>query len=307
MKDSAVNKEYEASLKSIETENYLDKSFYRPIGFRIAKMLCNTSVTPNTVTIISIFIGAAAGPLFYLNNIYYNLLGILSLILANILDCVDGQLARLSGIKSKIGRILDGLAGDIWFTVIYVSLALKLKNEYDTSLFFIPATISGISHLVQANITDYYKTLHLYFLSREKGYEFRNSREISKQHKEMKKGTGKALFLLYMAYTFLQEKLTPGLQTFLHNLDEKYGDDIPDQISTDITRKSKKVMKTYLDLMTFNGRSIILFLSVLLSGFEWIYFAYEIIILNIILVISICKYEKIFRYHPLSSQGGGEK
>ena len=302
---SVRDKEYEASLKSIETENYIDKCFYRPIGFRIAKMLCNTAITPNMVTIISIFIGAAAGPLFYLSNIYYNLLGILSLIIANILDCVDGQLARLSGIKSKIGRILDGLAGDIWFAVIYIFLALKLKNEYDTWLFFIPATLAGLSHLIQANITDYYKTLHLYFLSREKGHEFRNSREISKQHKEMKNGTGKALFFLYMGYTSLQEKLTPRLQAFLHNIDDKYGDNIPDQVSVDITRKSKKIMKTYLDMMTFNGRSIILFLSVLLSGFEWIYFAYEIIILNLILVISIHKYENIFRSSPLSSQGGG--
>lgn len=32
-----LNKEYEASLKSIETENLVDRIFYRPIGFQIAK------------------------------------------------------------------------------------------------------------------------------------------------------------------------------------------------------------------------------------------------------------------------------
>ena len=32
---SDLDKEYEASLKSIETENKIDRIFYRPIGFRI--------------------------------------------------------------------------------------------------------------------------------------------------------------------------------------------------------------------------------------------------------------------------------
>ena len=34
---SELDKEYEASLKSIETENKIDRIFYRPIGFRIAR------------------------------------------------------------------------------------------------------------------------------------------------------------------------------------------------------------------------------------------------------------------------------
>ena len=107
-----LNKEYEASLKSIETENLVDRIFYRPIGFQIAKALRNTGVTPNMITVISIFVGAATGFLFYHSDLKYNIYGILCLIFANILDCVDGQLARLTGIKSKIGRILDGFAGD---------------------------------------------------------------------------------------------------------------------------------------------------------------------------------------------------
>ena len=288
-----LDKEYEASLKSIETENYIDKLFYRPIGFRIAKMLRNTGITPNMVTIISIFIGAAAGPLFYYDNIHLIIIGILSLIVANILDCVDGQLARLTGIKSKIGRILDGLAGDIWFALIYIFLALRLQNEYGTWMFFIPAVISGLSHLIQANITDYYKTLHLYFLSKEKGSEFQNCDEVRKQYQEMKPGAGKILFFFYMGYTSLQEILTPKLQAFLKKMNKTYGDRSSYDFPPGLTGKSKEVMKKYLDLMTFNGRSIILFLAVL-TGHVWIYFIYEIIILNIILIISIHKYEKIF-------------
>jgi phosphatidylglycerophosphate synthase len=286
------NKEYEASLKSIETENYLDQWFYRPIGFYIAKKLRNTDITPNIITIISIFVGSAAGPLFYCDDRLLILLGIISLIIANILDCVDGQLARLSGIKSEIGRILDGFAGDIWFTLIYVFLALDLKNEYGTGLFFIPAVIAGLSHLIQANITDYYKTLHLYFVSKEKGKEFQNIDEVRSLYRKNKNLASKVLFFFYIKYTSLQESVTPKLQQMLKNFHSKYGNDIPDSIRTDFRLQSKHLMKRFIDFMTFNGRTIVLF-AVVLAGHVWVYFFYEIVILNIILAISIYKHEKM--------------
>lgn len=289
-----MNREFEASLKSIETENFLDLYFYRPIGFRLACTLRGTGITPNMVTILSIFVGAGTGFLFYFDNFTYNLLGVLLLITANILDCVDGQLARLTGIKSAIGRILDGVAGDIWFTLIYVGLALRLTDQYGTSLFFIPAVISGLSHLLQANITDYYKTLHLYFVSKEKGAEFTNLEQVKAQQKVMKGSVNKFFYSLYEAYTHVQEKMTPTLQCFLKCLREKYGDDIPENIRVDFRARSASLMKRYIDWMTFNGRTIILFL-VVLSGYVWIYFIYEIVILNFVLFLSVRKHEKMCR------------
>jgi len=284
--------EYEASLKSIETENYIDRFFFRPIGFVIAKLLKNTGVTPNMITILSIFVGAAIGPLFYFNRLRLTLTGIGCLIIANILDCVDGQLARMTGIKSKIGRILDGLAGDIWFILIYVFLALRLKNEYGTWLFAVLAFLSAISHFVQSNVTDYYKTLHLYFINKEKGSEFQNLDEVRKEHKEMKPGIRKVLFFLYLVYTALQETITPRLQQMLRHLKSRYGDHIPEDIRLDFRRQSNRLMKTLIDFMTFNGRTVILIL-VVLTDYVWTYFIFEIVILNLVLGLSIYIHEKI--------------
>ena len=288
---SDLNKEYESSLKSIETENWLDRIFYRPIGFRIARLLRNTGITPNMVTIISIFVGGVVGYFFYQDNLVYNIYGILLLIFANILDCVDGQLARLTGIKSAIGRILDGVAGDIWFASIYIAFALRLSHQFGTYWFFALAVLSGISHLIQANITDYYKTLHLYFISKDKGAEFQSLQQVKEQHKEMKYGLNKTFYFLYLWYTTLQVKATPVLQKMLHELHAKYGDDIPDDIRVSFRRQSKQLMK-YIDLLTFNGRTIVMFFLVLI-GQVWIYFIYEIIVLNIVLFFVMRKHEKI--------------
>ncbi|MDR2117929.1 MAG: CDP-alcohol phosphatidyltransferase family protein [Tannerellaceae bacterium] len=288
---SELNKEYEASLKSIETENRIDRIFYRPLGFRIARMLLPTRITPNMVTVISIFIGAFSGYLFHYRDMMYNVCGILLLIFANILDCTDGQLARLSGNKSTIGRILDGLAGDIWFTFIYTGLAFRLSHEYGTSWFYAVAVASGLSHLGQANITDYYKTLHLYFISKEKGYEFQTIEQVRAHHKAMKPGLNKVFYLLYRFYTLVQEKATPSLQRMLASLHARYGDDIPQDIRIAFREKSSRLM-TCINLMTFNGRTVILFI-VLFTGFVWTYFVYEILFLNIVLAVTMKKHERM--------------
>lgn len=288
---SELDKEYEASLKSIETENVIDRIFYRPIGFRIARMLRGTGITPNMVTVVSIFVGAAVGLLFYQDDLYYNICGILLLICANILDCVDGQLARLTGIKSAIGRILDGFAGDIWFASIYVGFAARLSNEYGTNLFFILAVLSGMSHLVQANITDYYKTLHLYFISKDKGAEFQSLEQVEARHKAMRYGVNKFFYFLYRWYTMLQVKATPVLQRMLRSLRERYGDDIPEDIRLDFRKRSRALMR-YIDLLTFNGRTIVMFVIVL-TGQVWAYFLYEILVLNIVLVFMSRRHERM--------------
>ena len=288
-----MNEEFASSLKSVETENKIDLYFYRPIGFRIARVLKYTFITPNMVTVFSIFIGAGTGFMFYFDNLTCNLIGIALLVTANILDCVDGQLARLTGIKSKIGRILDGLAGDIWFLVIYICLALRLIHQFGTAWFVIPAVLSGLSHLIQANITDYYKTLHLYIESKEKGGEFQSREQIKAQQQNMT-GLRKAFFSLYLIYTALQEKMTPVLQLLLVRLQTKYGDDIPSDFRLNFRRESNRIMKQCVDFMTFNGRTIVLFL-VILSGYVWIYFVYEIIVLNIFLLLAIKMHEKMCR------------
>lgn len=288
---SELDKEYEASLKSIETENKIDRIFYRPIGFRIARLLRGTGITPNMVTVISIFVGAAVGFMFYHADLTYTVCGILLLVLANILDCVDGQLARLTGIKSAIGRILDGFAGDIWFASIYIGFALRLSHHYGTYWFFALAVLSGFSHLVQANITDYYKTLHLYFISKDKGAEFQSLEQVKAKHKEMKYGINKAFYFLYRWYTLLQVRATPTLQQMLRNLHAKYGDDIPQEVRISFRKQSRQLMH-YIDLLTFNGRTVVMFVIVLI-GQVWAYYLYEIIVLNTVLAVVLKKHEKM--------------
>lgn len=284
MKQNDKKSEYLSSLKSIETENVIDRVFYRPIGFRIAKALAGTGITPNAVTIVSIFVGMSAGVLWWFPyDITWAALGVVALITANILDCVDGQLARLTGIKSEMGRILDGFAGDLWFLAIYIALMHRLDMQfstpYDPWIYIIVIAVSGISHWNQASITDYYKTLHLLFISKDKGKEFETSERIIERYQQMPRGINKVITWGYIYYTKNQERLTPQLQKMMARLESRYGNNLPDEVRREFRLKSLKLMPL-MNINTFNGRSIVLFIAMLFN-IVWLYPLWEIVVMNI--------------------------
>ncbi len=281
-------KTFEDSLKSIETENFFDRIFYRPIGYRLALLLSKTNITPNTITIISIFVGVLGGVLLFPHNIIVNLLGFLVLVCANILDCVDGQLARLTGVKSEVGRILDGLAGDFWFVSIYLAIVFRLSLDIGAGYAWLIVIVASASNIVQSNIVDYYKTAHLYFISLQKGAEFDTIERVRAKHKTMK-GVNRLLYRLYIYYTLLQIKITPQLQKMLLRLKNKYGDDYPEDVRIRLRHDSSRVMPL-LNFPTFNGRSGALLLAILCQQI-WVYLAFEIVVLNIILFVAIRKHE----------------
>lgn len=87
----------QASFKSNDTEEWLDVHFTRPIGLVFALFWNKLGVHPNAITILSIFLGAAAGCMFYYTDLPHNILGVALLMLANFCDSTDGQMARLTG------------------------------------------------------------------------------------------------------------------------------------------------------------------------------------------------------------------
>lgn len=288
---------FKDSLKSWDTENWLDRYFYRPIAFKIATLLKPTSVTPNAVTIFSIFVGVGACLLFYPSqNLLINLVGFALLVFANTLDCVDGQLARMTGKGSQIGRILDGMTGDIWFLTFYTVMTFRSieSNSAWGYWFFAITILSALSHLYQAGMVDYYKTLHLHFLKGGQNSEFEDTISIDAKYKSMtwkKDGISKLFLKLYYYYTKNQELFTPNLKRYINAMNAKYPDGYPQDSIANFRERSLKLMPA-LDALTFNARSIVM-LTTLLLNIPWLYFAIEILVMNPLLYVTIYKHEKM--------------
>ncbi|MDR3339735.1 MAG: CDP-alcohol phosphatidyltransferase family protein [Candidatus Symbiothrix sp.] len=287
------NPTLESSLKSVDTEELIDLYFYRPIGYRWALFFNKLGVTPNQITIASIFIGMAAGVCFYYTEFWINLSGIFLLIWANSFDSADGQLARMTGQKSELGRILDGACGDFWFGAIYIALICRMWSQW--GFWMLPlALIAGYFHSKQAAMADYYRNVHLLFLKGKKGSELDNSYALTEKYRSYQwkeKPLQKFFDRMYLFYTAGQELWTKNLQRMLSVINEKYKGNAPEWFCLAYRKKSFPLLK-YTNMLSFNLRSIVLFGSVL-SGFPWVYFVFELTVLNLMLVYMLVKYERI--------------
>lgn len=112
--------------KGDEVEEWLDLRFFRPVGIRLARALAPTRISPDQVTMWSLATGLVAGHLLFYNSVELNALGWLLFIVSDIFDSVDGQLARVRGTSTPLGRMLDGLSDSARFINLYAHLAARL-------------------------------------------------------------------------------------------------------------------------------------------------------------------------------------
>ena len=285
---------FKDTLKSADTEEFTDIWFYRPIGYGWALLFRKWGITPNAVTIAGIFIGIAGAVLFYYNDLKINIIGMLLLMWANSYDSADGQLARMTGQKSNIGRILDGLCGDLWFFAIYIALCLRLLNNgMDWYIAWPLVLTAGFFHLKQASAADYYRNIHLLFLNGKSGSEVDSSEKLTEKYHSYtwkKDFWNKIVAFFYGNYTSGQEKTTPRLQEMLRALQTRYGDNVPEQFRAAFREKSKPLMK-YTNILSFNTRVFALFAGLFLNQ-VWIYFVFELTVLNAVLIYTILVHEK---------------
>ncbi|MDE5869037.1 MAG: CDP-alcohol phosphatidyltransferase family protein [Muribaculaceae bacterium] len=293
---------FKDSLKSMDTEETFDLVFYRPIGYGWACLAKKLGITPNAITIASIFLGLGAGVCFYFNNLWINLAGVVLLVWADSFDSADGQLARMTGQYSRIGRILDGLSGDIWFVAIYVAICLR---ENVTSDFFMAhkwviwviAIVTGAFHAIQAAMADYYRQFHLYFLKGEGGSELERADLLWEKFHSLswkRNFMQKLVLAFYTNYTVGQEKRTPWMQRLRRDLRNRYHGAIPQSFRDAFRAKSKPLMK-YTNILSFNTRSFALFAAILIFRMPWLYFAFELTVLNFILIYMMVRHEHICR------------
>ena len=219
-----MNQEFKTSLKSADTEEHIDIYFYRPIGYQWARFFRMLHVTPNVVTILSIFLGVGAGICFYFDDLAINILGIFLLIWANVYDSCDGQLARLTNQKSALGRILDGAAGDFWFVSIYFAISFRLMPEWGWKIWALCIVAGFGCHAIQSRLADYYRQIHLFFLKGKEGSELDDASkqvELWKQMKWKKEPVQKLFQFFYKNYTLGQERDTPIFQISLEYLEDR--------------------------------------------------------------------------------------
>ncbi len=157
------------------------------------------------------------------------------------------------------------------------------------------AVVTGFFHATQAAMADYYRQFHLFFLKGKEGSELDTASVLRERFHQLswkKDFWSKLTLAFYTNYTVGQEKRTPWMQRLRSVLKEKYGQDIPHSFRDAFREKSKPLMK-YTNILSFNTRSFALFAAILIFRMPWLYFAFELTVLNIVLVYMMCRHEKI--------------
>ena len=296
-----MKKSYRETLKSPDTEEWIDLLFYRPVGYMWACLAKMLGITPNAITIASIVLGVAAGVAFYFPDIRINIIGMVLLVWADSFDSADGQLARMTQQYSRLGRILDGMAGDIWFIAIYAAICLRenaatgIFAAYPLLIWGI-AAFTGFFHARQASTADYYRQFHLYFL-RGGNDELETGSELKSRYDALSwkyNFCQKTIMLFYTSYTRRQEAQTPYMQQLRRELKLRFPDgNIPQSFRDAFRAESLPLMK-YTNILTFNWRAIALFAALLIQ-MPVLYFVFELTVLNIVKVYLVYRHERICR------------
>ena len=298
------------SFKSNDTEEWLDVHFTRPIGLVFALLWNKLGIHPNVITVLSIFLGIGAGYMFCFRDLAHNIMGVLFLMFANFCDSTDGQMARLTGKKTLIGRILDGFSGDIWFFCIYIALAYRLMDQYipftDTKWgiwSWLLMVVAGIlCHSPQSSLSDYYRQIHLFFLKGKENSELDNSQQqLALYEEEKKKGNliPQLFYYNYAKYCRSQERRTPQFQSFFKEYQTKWRQGINlDAIKTKFLDGSRPLMP-FTNILTFNTRAICLYISCLIDK-PWIYPLFEITVMYTLYIYMHRQHEKLC--HSLSKE-----
>src|SRR3954462_684562 len=109
---------YFSSLKPLEVEEPIDVWVHRPPAYVLARLLLPTPGSPNLVTGGAIGLGCAAGAAIFARFPFHLPVAGLLVFSSAVLDCCDGQLARLRKSSSAFGRMLDGVADLVVSSVV---------------------------------------------------------------------------------------------------------------------------------------------------------------------------------------------
>ena len=152
---------FSSVLKSNDVEDLVNRYLHRTLAYLFVRLIFRTRITPNMITLSTVFIGFGAGCAFIWGTPTAMIVGGIGVWAAAILDGADGILARAKNLQSEFGRALDGSADALVavFTVFpaFYHIWVTYHNPYHLALM-VPALGFTVVHLA---VYDFYKESYL--------------------------------------------------------------------------------------------------------------------------------------------------
>lgn len=147
--------------KAYEIEEFVDVYFYRRAGYILARVARTIRLSPNAVSVLAGVVGVVGGALIGLPR--WAPAGVGLLVLHGVIDSADGQLARMTGQTSELGRVLDGLAGYATHIALYLGLVVTAGPLWGWRAALAAAAAAGVCTAIHAQMYDYHRTAYAGF------------------------------------------------------------------------------------------------------------------------------------------------
>lgn len=132
--------------------------FFHPLGAVVARLAAALRLSPTQLTVIGALVGVAGGVLLYDERL--GLLAFAVLIVHGIIDSADGQLARMTGQTSELGKVLDGGAGYVTHTAIYLAIGAGMLHRGGGGVVLLWMVLAGIASAAHAQMYEYHRTTY---------------------------------------------------------------------------------------------------------------------------------------------------
>ncbi len=144
---------FEDCLKDPAVEEAIDLAFHRRLAFQLLKpiLALDLPVTPTQITLASGLFGLLAGLAYYragTEGTSWYAIGSLLLLASIVFDCADGMLARVRGVGSELGMLLDGFVDLIVGIVVWYGISHSAVVTLSHVWWAWPATIVVLPSIV---------------------------------------------------------------------------------------------------------------------------------------------------------------
>ena len=122
---------------------------YRPLSFQVTPFFLHLGVSPSKVTFISLLLVISLPFVALFFPVPYVFVGLLAIVIS-VFDCVDGNIARVTGNTSSSGHYFDFLTDILHRVFLYLSIGIMIAQASWTPVFY--SGIATESLLVAATL-----------------------------------------------------------------------------------------------------------------------------------------------------------
>lgn len=267
--------------RPLSIEELSNRFAVHPASSIVERFAIKWGVSANIIS----FLGLGAGLLaalfyYYQDHRVFIFAGFTSMFLWHVFDGADGRVARATGTSSAFGRIIDGMCDHLVFGAVYIAIIFYMMNSGTPATIWYLAIAAGISHAVQAAG---YEERRQKFQRRKKGM---NRDDVSARLVE---GSGKSSGLAKI-YDAAQKLVAGGDSPLDARIEESRRSGASTASTENLIDRTAIIVRAWA-LLNANNRTVMIAVMALIGQPE-LYFWYELIVLNILLVALII-FEKI--------------